>query len=101
MAGFDLPLKAIREQIASAIAVVVQIGRLSDGTRKVLEVVEITGMEGDIITTQELFAYDQEGIDENLKVIGRHRACGMIPTFSEELRRRGIQFDLSIFNEET
>jgi pilus assembly protein CpaF len=101
MAGFDLPLKAIREQIASAISIVVQIGRLSDGTRKILEVVEITGMEGDIITAQELFAYDQEGIDEKLKVIGRHRACGMIPTFSDELRRRGIQFDLSIFNEES
>ena len=98
MAGFDLPLRAIREQVSSAISIIVQIGRLKDGQRKVISVTEITGMEGDVITSQDLFEYVQEGIDENGKVIGHHKSCGMIPTFIDEIKYSGIDFDLSIFN---
>ncbi|OVE77956.1 hypothetical protein BVX99_01115 [bacterium F16] len=98
MAGFDLPLRAIREQISSAISIVVQISRMKDGTRKVIDISEITGMEGDIITTQELFKFEQTGLDENAKVIGKHKSCGLVPTFVDEIQVSGIPFDFSIFN---
>jgi pilus assembly protein CpaF len=100
MAGFDLPLRAIREQIASAISMIVQIGRLSDGSRKVLEVAEVTGMEGDVITTQEIFQFDQKGIDDNAKIIGKLCARGVIPTFTQELQQRGLAFDIGMFTED-
>jgi pilus assembly protein CpaF len=100
MAGFDLPLRAIREQIASAISMIVQIGRLSDGSRKVLEVAEVTGMEGDVITTQEIFQFDQKGIDGHGKIIGKLCARGVIPTFTQELQQRGLAFDIGMFTED-
>ena len=97
MAGFDLPLRAIREQIASAIAIIVQINREKDGSRKVTCVSEITKMEGDIITMQDLFVYKQTGWTEDGKMIGEHIPTGSIPTFTEDIKRAGLPFDISIF----
>lgn len=99
MAGFDLPLRAIREQIASAISIIVQVGRNKDGSRKILNVSEITKMEGEIITMQDLFIFKHEGWSSDGKIIGKHVACGNIPTFIEEIQRGGIDFDISIFKD--
>ena len=99
MAGFDLPLRAIREQVASAITIIVQISRCKDGTRKVMDITEVTGMEGDVITTQEIFKFIQEGINEDGSVRGKHIACGVVPTFMQEVQEAGISFNLGMFNE--
>ena len=97
MAGFDLPLRAIREQIASAITVIVQISREKDGTRKVNCVSEITKMEGDIITMQDIFVYKQDGWTEDGKMTGRYVPTGNIPTFMDEIQRAGFDLDVSMF----
>ena len=97
MAGFDLPLRAIREQIASAISIIVQINREKDGSRKVTCVSEIVKMEGDIITMQDLFVYKQTGWSEDGKMIGEHVPTGSIPTFTEDFKRAGLPLDLTMF----
>jgi pilus assembly protein CpaF len=97
MAGFDLPLRAIREQIASAITIIVQINREKDGTRKVTHVSEITKMEGEIITMQDIFKFHQDGWDENDKIVGRHLPTGSVPTFMDEIRRAKLDLDISMF----
>ncbi len=99
MAGFDLPLRAIREQITSAIALIVHISRMKDGTRKVRAITEVTGMETDVITTQEIFEFEPQGLDENGKVLGRHKASGVVPTFIDEMQSAGVPFDIGIFND--
>lgn len=99
MAGFDLPLRAIREQIASAISIIVQITREKDGTRKVIDISEITRMEGDIITMQTLFEFKQDGWSDDGKIIGRYVPSGSMPSFMEDIKRSGIPFDLNIFSE--
>ncbi|MBE2221029.1 MAG: CpaF family protein [Anaerolineae bacterium] len=96
MAGMDLPHRAIREQIASAVHVVVQQDRLRDGSRKVISVSEIQGMEGDVITTSEIFRFEQTSI-ENGKVIGRLRPTGLRPKFMWKLQEAGIMLPPSIF----
>lgn len=98
MAGMDLPARAIREQIASAVHLVVQQSRLADGSRKVTHISEITGMEGDVVQLNDIFVYRQEGFDENGKVVGDYHATGQIPHFYESLRARGIPVDMSIFS---
>ncbi len=97
MAGFDLPLRAIREQIASAITIIVQINREKDGSRKVTCVSEITKMEGDMITMQDLFVYKQDGWTPDGKMTGRHVPTGSIPTFMDEIKRAGLDLDIAIF----
>ncbi len=97
MSGMDLPIRAIREQIASAVDVVVQQTRFSCGTRKVTSVTEVTGVEGDTIQTSEIFRFVQTGYDERGKVTGYFAPTGLIPEFYEDLRRRGLEVDLSIF----
>ena len=97
MAGFDLPLRAIREQIASAITIIVQISREKDGSRKVNCVSEITKMEGDIITMQDIFVYRQTGWTPDGKMTGDYVPTGNIPTFMEEITRAGLDLDISIF----
>ena len=97
MSGMDLPVKAIREQVASAVDIIVQQTRFSDGSRKITYITEVTGMEGDIITMQDIFRFRQQGYDENNRVIGEFPPTGFIPKFYEELRRRGIPVDMSIF----
>ncbi len=98
MAGMDLPSKAIREQIASAIHLVVQQTRFSDGSRRVINITEVTGMEGDIIQLQDIFRFQQEGFDDNGKVKGSYQATGSIPEFYEDLRSRGLAVDMNIFS---
>lgn len=100
MSGLDLPDKAARQQIASAIHLIVQANRLSDGTRKITEIAEIVGMEGDIITTQTLFEFKRTGTDPQTgKVIGHFRATGIRPTFDSKLRAHGIELPAQIFRE--
>ena len=99
MAGFDLPLRAIREQIASAITIIVQVDRNKDGTRKVTNISEVTKMEGDIITMQDLFLFRHDGWTADDKIKGRHIACGNIPTFMEEIKRAKLDLDISIFKD--
>jgi len=90
MAGMDLPVRAIREQIASAINVIIQQDRFSDGTRKITSVTEIVGMENDVITMQELFRFVQTGVDEEGAVRGYFTGTDCVPTFMEEIRVRGL-----------
>ncbi len=97
MAGFDLPLRAIREQIASAIQIVVQISRERDGSRKLMAVSEITKMEGDIITMQDIFVYRQTGWDEANRITGVFEPTGSLPTFLEELDRAKLDYDITMF----
>jgi len=97
MSGLDLPLRAIREQIASAVHMIVQQSRFPDGSRKITHITEVTGMEGDIVQLQDIFLFKQDGYDENGKIKGKFVATGNIPDFCQDLARRGIPVDLSIF----
>lgn len=99
MAGMELPLRAIREQIGAAIHLIVHLSRFSDGTRKVNRVTEVAGMEGDTITLQDLFVYEQTGVGPSGKVEGRFKPTGAVPTYLEEMRIRGIALDQNIFDE--
>ncbi|MDO9051466.1 MAG: CpaF family protein [Methylotenera sp.] len=98
MAGFNLPPKAMREQISSALTAVVHISRLSDGKRKVTSIKEITGMEGDIITMQDVFVYEQTGVAEDGTVLGHFKATGIRPRFIERLRVHGIAVSDELFD---
>src|SRR6202795_5128681 len=98
MANLNIPERAVRHQIASAIHGVVQVARLSDGTRKVISVSEITGLEGDIITMQDIFVFDRRGIDEAGKVRGTFRATGVRPHFSERLATYGARLRAALFD---
>ena len=98
MAGMDLPERAIREQIASAINIVIQLIRFSDGTRKVTKISEITGMEGSTIVMQDIFYFDQKGIDSDGKVIGSFKSSGIRPKFAERLRLSGFDLPAGIFD---
>ena len=97
MGATNLPERAMRQQIASAIQLVVQQTRLSDGTRKVTSICEITGMEGDVITMQEIFVFEKLGITQDGKVIGRFRATGVRPKCCERLRASGIVLSAGMF----
>jgi pilus assembly protein CpaF len=90
MAGINLPERALREQVASGLDVIVQLTRLSDGSRKIVEFAEVTGMEGSTITTQTIFKFDQRGV-ENGKVIGEFVATGVMPSFMDRLERHGFR----------
>lgn len=97
MAGMDLPVAAIREQIASAVQIIVQQTRFACGTRKVTSITEITGMERGVIQMQEIFKFQRLGFYDNGKIRGHFTACGAVPTFYEELREFGVDLDLTIF----
>jgi pilus assembly protein CpaF len=98
MSGLTLPLRAMRDYIASALDMVIHVGRLSDGSRKVLRVVEISGMEEDVVTTQEIFLFQQDGIGPDGRVRGFHRATGIRPKFMDRLVRAGIQLGPETFS---
>lgn len=98
MASASMPMKAIRTQVASAIDVVLQVERQEDGTRRLVSVQEINGMEGEVITMSELFTFRRRGKDENGKVIGSYAATGIVPRFQEHLQQRGIAVPLSLYN---
>jgi pilus assembly protein CpaF len=97
MSGLDIPARSARAQIASAINIVLQIGRLSDGRRKVLSLSELTGMEGETITMQEIFRYKMSGRDDSGNVIGHFEATGIRPKFAAELASLGITLDPALF----
>jgi pilus assembly protein CpaF len=99
MAGFDLPVRAIREQMASAIDIIVQLTRLRDGTRRVTHITEVQGMEGDVITLQDIFLFDYAaGVDENGRYLGQLKATGVRPKFSEKLADQGIHLGPEVFS---
>jgi pilus assembly protein CpaF len=98
MAGYNMPVKAVRSQIASAIDVVLQLERMEDGRRRVVSVQEIDGMEGDIITMTEIFRFQRTGIDEDGNVLGHYFATGNVPKFYERLQQRGFELDRSLFD---
>ena len=98
MASLELPERAMRQQIASAINLVIQVSRLSDGTRKLMQISEIVGMEGEIITMQDIFVYEREGMGEHDKVLGRFRATGIRPRFSDRLKSYGIDLSSLLFS---
>jgi len=95
----DLPISAIREQMASAVNMIVQQSRFADGSRRVTQITEVTGVENGIIQLQDIFQYRQTGFDENGKVVGEYKPTGRVPIFYEELRERGVDVDFSIFEE--
>ncbi len=98
MAGANLPARAMREQVSSAINVLVHIARLSDGSRKVLKVSEITGMEGEIVTMQDIFIFEKKGVLEDGKVLGAFRATGIRPKFADQLEASGIALPPNLFD---
>ena len=95
MGGFNLPAKAVREQISSAINVIVQAARLRDGSRKITHVTEVIGMEGDVVTLQDLFVFEIEGEDADGKIIGHHKPTGLRPTFWDKARYFGLEEKLA------
>jgi len=99
MAGFDLPQRAIREQIASALDLIVQVARFVDGVRRITQVTEVVGMEGNVVTLQDIFVFQQEGIDGQGRVVGQLRPTGIRPTFSHKLELAGIQLPAELFLE--
>ena len=100
MSGATFPIKAMRQQIASAIGVVIQLERNEDGTRRLVSVQEINGMEGDVITMTEIFAFVRSGMGEKGEVLGEFRPTGMVPAFRDVLAKRGIELPLSLFRPE-
>ena len=97
MANFNLPETAVRQQIASAVTIIVQISRMSDGKRRITHVTEITGMTGDVVAMQDIFVFEKMGIDPNGAVLGRFRATGVSPKFAEKLKTSGIVLPPSLF----
>jgi pilus assembly protein CpaF len=97
MAGMDLPLRAIRQQIASAIDLIVQQERMRDGSRKITQCSEVLGMEGDTIVMQDIFRFEQTGIDDNGKILGELQPTGLRPRVNDKIQLAGINLPPSIF----
>jgi len=98
MSGIEMPMKAMRQQIASAVNLIVQISRLQDGSRRMVSVSEITGMEGDVITMQEIFKYQRDGLDGDGRIIGRFMPSGIRSHYSERFRQWGYDLPASIYD---
>ena len=99
MAGFDVPLKALRRQITSAVNLIIQAERLVGGARKVTSITEIVGMEGDVIVTQDIFVYQQKGIDSSGRAVGQFVATGVRPAFAARLETAGLEFPQAMFRQ--
>jgi pilus assembly protein CpaF len=97
MAGMELPVKAIREQIASAVDLIVQQSRLKDGSRRITHITEIAGMEGEVITMQDIFLFKQSGRDEKGRILGSLIPTGIKPKFAEKLEDAGVTLPNDIF----
>ena len=100
MSGMELPSRAIREQIQSAVDIIIHESRMSDGSRKVTAITEVTGMEGNQIVMQDIFTFNQTGIDANGKIVGRMKPTGAIPTWIDQVKARGIEVDMKMFADE-
>ncbi len=97
MAGMDLPLKIVRQQISSAVDVIVQMSRLRDGTRKITAISEVAGMEGDVVVLSDIFKFNQTGVDAEGKIVGQHKATGIRPLFGPRLEAAGFKLGADIF----
>jgi pilus assembly protein CpaF len=97
MTGIEIPLKSLRSQVASALNVVVQAQRLSDGRRRVVSIQEITGMEGDIVTMQEIYKFERTGVDKDGNIVGHHMATGIRPKFIQRAEEYGIAIPADLF----
>jgi pilus assembly protein CpaF len=97
MSGFDIPTRALRGQIGSAIHIIVQLQRFSDGRRRVVSLQEITGLENEVIAMQEIYKFERRGVDANEQVIGRHVPTGIRPRFSQRAREFGYTMPESLF----
>ena len=100
MSGLDLPLRAIREQISGAVDLIVQIVRLSDGSRKIISITEVSGMQGDIISLAEIFRFKETGFDSNRKILGQFQATGTVPSFIQEIKDKGGHISMEMFSNE-
>jgi pilus assembly protein CpaF len=97
MAGTNLPNRAMREQVSSALDLIIQVSRLSDGSRRIMSVTEVTGMEGEIVTTQEIYRFRRRGISPEGKIVGQFEASGVRPQFTERLRVAGVELPARMF----
>jgi len=97
LTGYNMPEKGMREQISSALDVLVQVSRMSDGTRKITSISEVVGMEGDVVSTQEIFVFEKTGIKESGEVTGRFRPTGICPAFYGKLLVAGVELPEGIF----
>jgi pilus assembly protein CpaF len=97
MAGMDLPLKIVRQQVSSAVDVIVQMSRLRDGTRKITAISEVAGMEGDVVVLSDIFKFNQTGVDAEGKIVGQHKATGIRPLFGPRLEAAGFKLGADIF----
>jgi pilus assembly protein CpaF len=97
MANLNIPDRAVRQQIASAVNMLLQISRMADGTRKIVAISEITGMEQDVITMQDIFVFERTGLNREGKVMGRFRATGVRPKCAEKLATMGIHLPIDMF----
>lgn len=100
MAGMDMPARAFREQIANAVDLIVQISRLSDGSRKILYITEVQGMQGEAVTMQDVFIFKETGFDKNRKITGQFLTTGLIPKFIQELKEKGVGIPKDLFSNE-
>jgi pilus assembly protein CpaF len=99
LANANMHLLAIRQQVASAVHILVQVSRLSDGTRRVMNITEVTGIETDVVTLQDIFAFEKRGLGPDGKVVGRFAATGILPKFNEKLVAAGIRLPVELFDE--
>ena len=97
MSGLNLPSRAIKENVASAVNLIIQQSRLSDGSRKITHISEVTGMQGEVISLQDIFVFKQEGMDKKRKIIGRYVPTGFIPKFVEEMEAKGMKISRGLF----
>jgi pilus assembly protein CpaF len=97
MSGLNMPAKAIKENVASAVNLIIQQSRLSDGSRKITHISEVTGMQGDVISLQDIFVFKQEGLDKKRKIVGRFVPTGFIPKFVEEMEAKGMKISRGLF----
>jgi pilus assembly protein CpaF len=99
MAGFELPMKAMRQQVASAVDLVIQVNRLQGGPRKITSITEVMNMEQDVIIMQEIFRFKQLGVDQNGRAFGQFEATGVRPTFVNRLEAKGVKLPSNMFTE--
>ena len=99
LANANMNLSAIRQQVASAVHILVQISRMSDGTRRVMNITEVTGMETDTVTLQDIFVFEKLGLSPEGKVVGRFAATGIMPKFNDKLLAAGIRLPVELFDE--
>jgi pilus assembly protein CpaF len=99
MANLNLPEQAIRKQIASAVSIVVQVSRFHDGTRRVTHIAEITGMEDDVVSMQDVFVFEKKGVSTDGRTLGAFTATGIRPKFADKLAASGISFPANFFEQ--